>query len=453
MTTTPSSSGSPAGPDDSSGQTPPPAYQQAPAYQPPPGPRVTSAEVRDLARLRRTVVDRKVAGVAGGIARHLDIDPLIVRVAFVVLSLFGGAGLIVYAACWILLPEDGQLQQPLGLDERSRSVALILVGLLGVALLVGQWDWFWVPGPLILVALVVWLVMSRRNDSTATFAPAAPPPGVPNAGPDAVTPEQRWASASSSAPSYDVPVEQAAYQAPTYSAYAAHTGHDQTYTQPAYQPPAPPTYPTQYVHPTPRNPRKRGPKLFWFTMALAALAVGVVGIVDVSGAPVADSTYPAVVVGVVGVMLLVGAFYGRAGGLIFVGLVAAAGTAIGVASENVDSDRVVDTPTSADLVLANYDYGWGEYVLDLSQVTDPDELNGRTIRVTADAAELDVVVPEDMDVTVTARTNGPGGMTVFGEETEGWDTQKTFTHDGGDDVPKLTLDLEIDFGQIDVRTR
>ena len=177
MTTTPSSSGSPAGPDDSSGQSSsgqspsgqtPPAYQQAPAYQPPPGPRVTSAEVRDLARLRRTVVDRKVAGVAGGIARHLDIDPLIVRVAFVVLSLFGGAGLIVYAACWILLPEDGQLQQPLGLDERSRSVALILVGLLGVALLVGQWDWFWVPGPLILVALVVWLVMSRRNDSAAT---------------------------------------------------------------------------------------------------------------------------------------------------------------------------------------------------------------------------------------------------------------------------------------------
>ena len=93
------------------------------------------------------------------------------------------------------------------------------------------------------------------------------------------------------------------------------------------------------MHPTPRNPRKRGPKLFWFTMALAALAVGVVGIVDVSGAPVADSTYPAVVVGVVGVMLLVGAFYGRAGGLIFVGLLAAAGTAIGVASEKVDSDR------------------------------------------------------------------------------------------------------------------
>jgi phage shock protein PspC (stress-responsive transcriptional regulator) len=392
---------------------------------------VTAAEVRDLGRLRRTVADRKVAGVAGGIARHLDIDPLIMRVAFVVLTLFGGAGLIVYAACWILLPEDGQQNQPLGLDERSRSVALILVGILGAALLVGQWDWFWVPGPLILVALVVWLVMSKRNDTSAAAPPAppAPPPGVPNAGPDAVTPEQRWA----------------AYEAPSHPTY-------QTY-QETYQPPAGPTYPTHYVHPTPRNPRKRGPKLFWFTMALAALAVGVVGIVDVSGAPVADSTYPAVVVGVVGLMLLVGAFYGRAGGLIFVGLLAAAGTAIGVASEKVDSDRVEVIPTSADQVLNTYDYGWGEYVLDLTRVTDPESLDGHTIEMNAGAAELDVVVPEGMDVTVHSRVNGLGGMTVFGEETGGADTRKTYIHDGGEGVPEITLDLEIEFGHIDVRTR
>ena len=329
MTSTPP----PTGPHAPADQTPP-APQQAPAYQQPTGPRVTSEQVRDLSRIHRTVSDRKVAGVAGGLARHLDIDPLILRVAFVVLSLFGGAGLIVYAACWILLPEDGQQSAPLGLDERSRSVALILVGILGVALLVGQWDWFWVPGPLILVALVVWLVMSRRNDGAVAASPAPPPPGVPNAGPDAVTPEQRWAPAQAAAPAYDVPVEQrpssdqAAYEQPSY-------------TQQAYQPPpAAPTYPIHYVAPTPRNPRKRGPILFWFTMALAALAVGVVGIVDVSGASVADSTYPAVVVAVIGVMLLVGSFYGRAGGLILVGLLAAGGTAIGVASERVDGDRV-----------------------------------------------------------------------------------------------------------------
>ncbi len=58
-----------------------------------------------------------------------------------------------------------------------------------------------------------------------------------------------------------------------------------------------------------------------------------------------------------------------------------------------------------------------------------------------------------MDVTVTARTNGPGGMTVFGNETGGIDTEHTYAHDGGEDVPELTLDIEIDVGEIDVRTR
>ena len=67
-----------------------------PPEAPPPvdgdqGPRVTRDQVRDLGRLRRSVRDRKVAGVAGGLGRHLDIDPVILRVAIVVLVFFGGA--------------------------------------------------------------------------------------------------------------------------------------------------------------------------------------------------------------------------------------------------------------------------------------------------------------------------------------------------------------------------
>ena len=450
MTSTPSSDTPPVGPDAPADQPPPPAYEPAPAYQqaaPSAGPRVTSEAVRDLGRLRRIATHRKVAGVAGGIARHLDIDPLIVRVAFVVLSLFGGAGVIVYAACWILLPEDGQVNPPLGLDERSRSVALILVGILGIALLVGQWDWFWVPGPLILVALVVWLFMSRRNDAAATTGSFTPPPGVPNAGPDAVTPEQRWAPAQTAvAPTYDVPVEQqpAPYEDATYQ--------QPTYPQTAYQPPAAPTYPTHYVAPSPRNPRKRGPILFWFTMAVAALAVGVVGIVDVSGAPVAGSTYPAVVVGVVGVMLLIGSFYGRAGGLILVGLLATGATAAALGAEKWDGERVEIVPATSSEVHSTYSYDVGEYELDLSKLSDPEALDGETIHMSLDVGELAVVVPADMDVTVTGTVNGPGGTTLFGEESGGIDHTATQSHDGGTDVPELTLDLEIEVGHIDVRT-
>src|SRR3954454_23053682 len=92
------------------------------------GPRVDRDQVRDLGRLRRSRADRKVAGVAGGLGRHLDIDPLVLRVAFVVLVFFGGAGLILYGACWLLVPEDGSHKAAINLDERTRSIVLIAVG-------------------------------------------------------------------------------------------------------------------------------------------------------------------------------------------------------------------------------------------------------------------------------------------------------------------------------------
>jgi phage shock protein PspC (stress-responsive transcriptional regulator) len=408
------------------------------------GPRVTAEQVRDLSRLRRITVDRKIGGVAGGIARHLDIDPLVVRVAFVVLTLFGGAGLVMYAAGWLLLPEDGEQRQPLGLDDRSRSVALLLTAILGACLLVGQWDWFWVPGPLILVALVVWLVMSRRNEHQgAQPHVAAPSEAPPGAGPNAVTPDQRWGTAPV-APADELSSQD--QSAPAYQPYRA------SYEQIYQQPPTPPQA-TWYVSPAPRNPRKRGPKLFWFTMALVALAVGVVGIVDVSGASVAGSTYPAVALAVIGVMLLVDSFFGRAGGLILVGLLAAAATGIGLASEKWDSENVEIVPSSTAEVDDTYSYDVGEYVLDLTQLSDPDELDGRTIDMSLSVGELDVVVPRDMDVTVTGNVNGPGGITLFGEDSGGIDTTSTRTYDGGDGVPRVTLDLQVDVGHIDVRTR
>src|SRR6476660_3624687 len=112
------------------------AMTSTPPEAPPPvdgdqGPRVTRDQIRDLGRLRRSVRDRKVAGVAGGLGRHLDIDPVILRVAFVVLVFFGGAGLIVYAACWLLVPEEGSPTTPFHLDDRTRTVALVVAGILG----------------------------------------------------------------------------------------------------------------------------------------------------------------------------------------------------------------------------------------------------------------------------------------------------------------------------------
>lgn len=51
---------------------------------------------------------RVIAGVAAGIADYLGVDPTLVRLAFAVLTLVGGAGIPLYLAGWLLMPEAGR---------------------------------------------------------------------------------------------------------------------------------------------------------------------------------------------------------------------------------------------------------------------------------------------------------------------------------------------------------
>lgn len=57
-------------------------------------------------RLLRSRNDRIIGGVAGGIAAMFKIDPLLVRIAFVALSVFNGLGLVVYLVLWLLVPNE-----------------------------------------------------------------------------------------------------------------------------------------------------------------------------------------------------------------------------------------------------------------------------------------------------------------------------------------------------------
>ncbi len=57
--------------------------------------------------LRRAVYGRVLAGVCAGIADYLAVDVTIVRVAFVVFTFLGGAGIPAYLACLLLIPEEG----------------------------------------------------------------------------------------------------------------------------------------------------------------------------------------------------------------------------------------------------------------------------------------------------------------------------------------------------------
>ena len=57
-------------------------------------------------RLLRSRNDRIVAGVAGGVAAMFNVDPLLVRIAFLALALFNGFGLIIYLVLWLLVPNE-----------------------------------------------------------------------------------------------------------------------------------------------------------------------------------------------------------------------------------------------------------------------------------------------------------------------------------------------------------
>jgi len=394
--------------------TPPEAPTGPSAEQ---GPRVSRDEVRDLGRLRRSASDRKVAGVAGGLARHLDIDPLVLRVAFVVLAFFGGAGLIMYGACWLLVPDEETGEAPVTLDERSRTVALLVVGALAVFALVGDsWGVFWFPWPLAIIAVVVLVFMTRKDRAQA-------PQG------------------SDGAPYMPVHDEPGVAQQATATGHAPYPG-DATTTR-TY---AAPTYAAAVRPVAPRDPRRHGPILFWFTLALIALGIGILGTVDVAGVDVPDPAYPALAVGLTGMMLLVGSVFGRAGGLILLGLISTVALAGATAADNWDT-AILRTPVTSSGVQDSYDFGAGELVLDLSELNDPEALDGRTIRVEGGAGRIDVIVPDGMDVSVDAQVGGPGSVTLFGEEREGIDTQWNQRFDNGD-VAGLTIEVDLGFGEI-----
>jgi phage shock protein C len=76
-------------------------------------------------QLRRSADDRMLAGVAGGIARYLDVDVTLVRVVIAALALLNGIGLALYIVAWLLLPADGADQSLAaawiaGRQDRSR---------------------------------------------------------------------------------------------------------------------------------------------------------------------------------------------------------------------------------------------------------------------------------------------------------------------------------------------
>ena len=130
------------------------------------------AEAREPRLLRRSPDDKVIAGVCGGLGRYLGVDSVLLRIAFVILAVAGGGGILIYVVAWILIPEEREGEnlgtvQPAG-QEVTRLIvggALIAIGtilLLNLSLpRFGKYFW-----PLALIAIGVAVVIqasaSRR---------------------------------------------------------------------------------------------------------------------------------------------------------------------------------------------------------------------------------------------------------------------------------------------------
>lgn len=144
------------------------------------------------ARLRRSSTDRIIAGVAGGLGEYFAFDPVIIRIVFVLLTIFGGSGILIYLILWLMVPSDKAHTQnqedimkenaeemrttvkefserhhnPAAANNARFVVAIILI-VLGVSFLSDNLGMMWLrigrAWPVILIALGAYMLVNRRK--------------------------------------------------------------------------------------------------------------------------------------------------------------------------------------------------------------------------------------------------------------------------------------------------
>ncbi|WP_327034000.1 PspC domain-containing protein [Micromonospora ureilytica] len=220
------------------GGTPPGPGGPGPSAPPPP---LGGSGFTSRYGLVRPREGRYLAGVCAAIGRATNTDPVLWRVLLAVLGFFGGIGILVYVAAWLIIPNEGDTASPvesmLGRGRSSMSpVTVIVLGILvaaSFAYIVTDAFRAVLLGAAILVAGALLLNRDGRNPRPGT--PGGPPPAAP-AGP--VVPPTAWP-----APSYGTAPSTGPAATPpmfgTSPGYATTTGAAPTVTIPAYD--VPPT--------------------------------------------------------------------------------------------------------------------------------------------------------------------------------------------------------------------
>lgn len=371
-----------------------------------------------------------VAGVCSGVGRRFGIDPVVLRVAVVVLCFVGGSGAILYLAGWLFLPaDDGPAPVAdwfgLGASEpQVREAGLVVGAVLAALAALGDaslwnagwlgWTAAWIVVP---VAFVLW-VLSRRDTerhtpADPTVSTAGPDPDPDSTGTDGAGTTRTDLAATGTATTATVPTADAPVAGPAAA-------------------------------PTPARPARPREPFSWAPTVLTLSTIAIVTAVTWLVAAPERAVLVAIALAVTGLGLLLSALTRGGGPLVLLGLVLLPVLAVStwVPTWSAGDDRV--EVTSIDGLADEYTLGAGRFELDLTAL-DADELEGRTVRVDTGLGETVVRLPDDVAVDVEASV-WAGELDVLGERTDG--LNRTLTADD----PGRTLRLVVDhsMGRVEV---
>ncbi len=390
--------------------------------------------------LRRPIEGRAFAGVAAGLGQRFDISPTWFRVAFVLMTVFGGIGLLLYALGWLLIPEEGSddpvITQWLSGFDTSNTGMVVGVVLVGVAAIILASSFHLISGKFVFAAILLVVgVLLYRGDFDRRSDP-----------PDATSRDD--ASIENSGGSIDDESTQTA-------SIIAETGIPET------------TVESKMEAPRPVRPPRPKSILGRLTVAATFIAVGGLAVLDVAGVLFPDPVhYAAVTVGVIGAGLLAGTLFGRARWLVVVGLLltpvlflASVGPTWSISGEAGERYIRVDSIEDLEIVDFAYEHGAGVLEIDLRDFdADTIELSPEAgverqvidLRAKIGAGEIRIWLPESASAIVHGRV-GIGSVDLLGHQSAGIGVSRTEqTLSSGDDWV-FNIDTNAGVGSIVVR--
>ncbi|MFI1103188.1 PspC domain-containing protein [Streptomyces melanogenes] len=418
---------------------------------------------------RRSGRNKVIGGVCGGLGRYCDIDPVIFRIAFGVLTVISGLGLVFYGFAWLLLPlddeDENEARRLLSGRVEGPALAAVLMALAGCGIFLtmlsnGSVMSFASLLTLAVAGIGVW---SQRRSVTPPDAPpdtaaAQTAAGTaPAFGPGAAPPETKAPPTPVSPSWWRDPIVKDGTTGPVGTGYL--WGAEGADAVPAFGAGARARKDRdkKAADRATRGPRSIGG--FVFLLALLAGGVGTAGAWDHQPLGTALQIGLTAALVVFGLGLVISAFVGRTGfGTLFLAVLTAAllaGASAMPKTITTQWTRTDWTPAAAADVRPSYALGSGEGTLDLSKVVVP---VGQSVKTRAEvgAGRLKVVVP--LGATVKAHiVVGVGDVQLPTEKPEDVDIQpnqkKTVTLPppaGAKPAGTLELDLHVSIGQAEV---